>query len=364
MANTASKAPPSAQSQFRVTGEIPVPVLINWLTAASIVLLAFYAWRSFDRGDQLTSVLLILVAALMASNALIYAISRHQTFQRRAFMVLTTILFTYLAIQAVEDGSTIIWLFAYPPLVFYISEARVGVATCVMGLVGITLLFSPIANLILLDVPYSTDFRVTMVLALAFEMITCYILDQSRRRSKLGLLALASEFEYAAKHDTLTGLANRREALAQLESEYQRYLRNGRPFTVLLADIDLFKNINDTHGHHVGDDLIVLVGNTLLDQCRKIDTVARWGGEEYLVLLPETSEDEAVPIANRIRKAIAEKAVTVEHKPVACTASMGVASISEHESIDKLLQRSDEALYLAKARGRNRVCTYEEATPA
>ncbi|MGO1749191.1 MAG: GGDEF domain-containing protein [Marinobacter sp.] len=360
MPKTATEVTDNTQSQFRVTGEIPVPVLINWISVAAAPLLAFFAWRSLDRGDQLTPVLLTLFAALLAGNILIYAISRHAAFHRRAFMVLITTLFTYLAVNAVEDGSAIIWLFAYPPIVFYISEARVGVATCVMGLVGVMLLFSPLANLTQLDVSYSTNFRITMVLALAFEMITCYILDRSRRRSKLGLLALASEFEYAAKHDALTGLANRREALAQLEAEYERYLRNGRPFTVLLADIDLFKNINDTHGHHVGDDLIVLVGNTFLDQCRKVDTVARWGGEEYLVLLAETGTDEAVHIANRIREAIAENAVMVDQKPIACTASIGVASIHGQESIDRLLQRSDEALYLAKTLGRNRVCVHQK----
>lgn len=364
MLNPASKAPSKAQSQFRVTGEIPVPILINWISVAIIPLLAFYAWRSLGQGDLLTSVPLALSAALVAGNVLIYTICRHRTFHRRAFMTLTTILLTYLTVRAVEDGSAIIWLFAYPPIVFYISEARVGVATCAMGLIGIILLFSPVAGLIHLDVPHSTSFRVTMVWALAFEMITCYILDRSRRRSKLGLLALASEFEYAAKHDALTGLANRREALVQLEAENERYLRNGRPFTALLADIDLFKKINDTYGHHVGDDLIVLAGNTFLDQCRKVDTVARWGGEEYLVLLAETGADEAVHIANRIREAIAEKAVMVEQKAVSCTASIGVATISGHESIDKLLQRSDEALYLAKARGRNQVCAHEGVTPA
>lgn len=362
MPNTVSEIPDKTRSQFRVTGEIPVPVLINWLTLVAAPILTFFAWRSFDQGDSFTAVWLTAFAALFASNTLLYAFFRKDTLHRRSFISLSTVLLAYLAIHAVEDGSAIIWLFAYPPVVFYISEARVGVATCLMGIVGIVLLFSPLAGQ-LLDLPYSTNFRVTMVVALAFEMITCYILDQSRRRSKLGLLALASEFEFAAKHDALTGLANRREALAQLESEYERYLRNGRPFAVLLADIDLFKSINDTYGHHVGDDLIVLVGKTLLDQCRKVDTIARWGGEEYLVLLPETAADEAKHIANRIREAIAGNTVMVGLTPVACTASIGVASISGSESIDKLLQRADEALYRAKSLGRDRVCTHQSETP-
>ncbi|MBK1853145.1 GGDEF domain-containing protein [Marinobacter sp. 1-4A] len=359
MPDIAPKVPAKKLSQYRVSGEIPVPVLINWLSIAAVPLLAFFAFRSMGRGEHITSALLILFATLMLSNLLVYVACGHKTFQRRAFIVLTTIMFCYLAIFALEDGSAIVWLFAYPPIVFYISEARVGVGTCVMGFTGVILLFSPLA-VQLLELPYSASFRITMVVALGFEMVTCYILDRSRRRSKLGLLAMAKEFEYAAKHDALTGLANRREALDQLEAEYERYLRSKRPFSVLLADIDLFKSVNDTYGHHVGDELIVLVADTLREQCRKVDTIARWGGEEYLVLLPETAEDEAVKIANRIREAIAKKAITVEQNAVQCTASLGVASIKGAETIDKLLQRSDEALYRAKTLGRNRVCAHQD----
>jgi diguanylate cyclase (GGDEF)-like protein len=103
-----------------------------------------------------------------------------------------------------------------------------------------------------------------------------------------------------------------------------------------------------------------LVADTLREECRKVDTIARWGGEEYLVLLPETEEDEAVQIANRVREAIAKKAIVVEQSAVHCTASLGVASIKGAESIDKLLQRSDEALYRAKTLGRNRVCAHQD----
>lgn len=92
MSGTAPEAPANTQSQFRVTGEIPVPVLINGLSVAVISLLAFYTWRSFDRGDQLVAMLLTLFALLLAGNVLIYMLSPHRTFQRRAFMTLTTIL--------------------------------------------------------------------------------------------------------------------------------------------------------------------------------------------------------------------------------------------------------------------------------
>ncbi|CAN0603440.1 unnamed protein product, partial [Ectocarpus sp. 12 AP-2014] len=208
---------------------------------------------------------------------------------------------------------------------------RVGVIACSGGLAAVALLFSPLGDLVF-DSPYSTSFRLTMLAVLAFEMSTCYVLDQSRRRSKLSLLKLAKEFEYAAKHDALTGLANRREIMTQLDGEYQRYLRNSRVFSVLLMDIDLFKSVNDNYGHHVGDEMIVLVATTLREQCRKVDTLARWGGEEYLVLLPETGIADAVHTANRIREAVGSKSVQADNRAIAATISVGVATISGSES--------------------------------
>ena len=241
MPQSARQTPDTELSQFRVKGEIPVPILINWLTAVAVPLLCFFAWRSSLQNDPITPPLLVGFAVLLAVNSVSYLLFGNKTLQRRGFITLITVLFTYLAINAVEDGSAIIWLFAYPPIIFYISESRVGVLACCGGFAAVIFLFSPLGDF-LFDPPHSTSFRITMIAVLGFEMVTCYILDQSRRRSKLGLLKLAAEFEYAAKHDALTGLANRREALEQLDIEYQRYLRNARPFSVLLMDIDLFKS--------------------------------------------------------------------------------------------------------------------------
>lgn len=349
---------PEPPVRQRVTGEIPVPTLINWLSIGAQPLLLFFAYRAVGRGDTLVMGILLTCAALLLLNVLIDLVLRHETLQRRTFIVLITGLFIYLAISAIEDGSAIIWLFAYPPIIFYISTLRVGVLACAFGIVALIGLFSP-AGSYLVNTPYSDSFRLVMVTALTFEMISCYFLDLSRRRSQARLLILAKEYEYAAKHDAMTGLANRREALTRLDAEYERYLRNRKPFSVILMDIDVFKGVNDSYGHQAGDQLIVMVAKELKEGCRRVDVVSRWGGEEFLAILPETSVSEAVKMANRIRQAIAARTLTFEGLPIRASISAGVATIHGAESTNRLLQRADEALYTAKATGRNRVCSGE-----
>ena len=126
-------------------------------------------------------------------------------------------------------------------------------------------------------------------------------------------------------------------------------------------DIDLFKSVKDNDGHQVGDETIVMVARTLREHSRKVDTLARWGGEEYLVLLPETGTVEAVQTANRIRQTIASTPIETPGGSINTTISVGVATIHGAESVDRLLQRADEALYRAKTLGRNKVCDFEGA---
>lgn len=358
MSARASKPLATDLSQYRVRGEIPVPALISWLTLAAVPLLVFFAIRAKLAPDLQTSQVLGTFALLLAVNGLIYLLLRNETLHRRGFIALITLLFLYLAIAAIEDGAAIMWLFAYPPIIFYISESRTGVLACVGGFATLLVLFSPLGDAVF-ETPYTVSFRMVMVTALAFEMVSCYVLDQSRRRSKLRLLQLAHEFEHAAKHDALTNLANRREASARLSGEYDRYLRNHRAFSVLLIDIDLFKSINDTYGHQAGDGVIVAVAGHLLSACRKVDVVARWGGEEFLITLPETDTTEAIQIGERIRQSIAADEIIFEQQALSVTVSIGVGTIRREETVDRLLQRTDEALYAAKLAGRNGVCDSE-----
>ena len=166
----------------------------------------------------------------------------------------------------------------------------------------------------------------------------------------------AKAYERLSKEDSLTGLGNRRELDHILAHEFERATRNGRPLTVALADLDFFKKINDHFSHAVGDEVLREVANILRDGCRSIDMVGRYGGEEFVLVLPEADLQEARQICERLRVAI-ERFDWAGKKPgLKVTMSFGLATLSGEASYERLLAKADTHLYDAKEGGRNRVC--------
>jgi len=163
--------------------------------------------------------------------------------------------------------------------------------------------------------------------------------------------------------DSLTGLVNYRELHRQLADEMDRSRRYGRPFSLVMLDIDHFKSINDTYGHLAGDKALRALAALIRGEVRPTDVVARYGGEEFVLALPETAGPGAVTLAERLRVRVAGHAlaVTADHT-ISMTVSIGVASYPDGaNSVQKLLSAADQALYAAKSAGRNRVCRWDGA---
>jgi diguanylate cyclase (GGDEF)-like protein len=161
---------------------------------------------------------------------------------------------------------------------------------------------------------------------------------------------------HIATTDPLTGIFNRRHLLALLAREHQRAERYKTGFSLLMLDIDHFKRINDTHGHHVGDDAIKAMTRAATRSLRPSDVIGRVGGEEFVVLLPHTEETGAIAVAERIRAAVGAVTVPAGDQTVRFTISIGVATQARRASAEQLLDCADKALYAAKAGGRDQVC--------
>ena len=153
-------------------------------------------------------------------------------------------------------------------------------------------------------------------------------------------------------------MPNRRQLFARLEQEYSRSVRFGDPLSLLMIDLDLFKQINDRHGHTVGDGVLRGVALVLRRNVRKVDIVARYGGEEFCIVLPRIGKPEALEVAEKLRRAVGSALLPAPegHAPLHVTISAGVASLGiDADDVSGLVEKADTALYEAKRLGRDRV---------
>ncbi len=197
---------------------------------------------------------------------------------------------------------------------------------------------------------HDIEFADTVIRAAVAAIQRAQLLETTRA-DKARLEALATT-------DSVTTLLNRRALVDRLTHEMERARRYATPLALLMVDLDHFKDINDTHGHLVGDEALREVARVLQGAVRNVDVVARYGGEEFAIVLPETSNEGAVAFAERVRERVAEHLFANERLPsLRITVSVGVASVPsvDIESVEDFFARSDEALYRAKAGGRNQV---------
>ena len=177
------------------------------------------------------------------------------------------------------------------------------------------------------------------------------------RRQKAELARALEQIRQLATHDDLTGLLNRRAMLDRMQLEQHRSLRSGSPLLIAQLDIDHFKAVNDTHGHAAGDLVLQSFADTVRRNVRDTDVLARWGGEEFVLLLCDTPAADAVTLMERLRQAVQAMQVPVAQggQPITVTVSIGLARHTPADPLAGTLERADRALYAAKAGGRNRV---------
>jgi diguanylate cyclase (GGDEF)-like protein len=183
------------------------------------------------------------------------------------------------------------------------------------------------------------------------------LLRRQLRRSNEALQLQKQELAYLADHDALTGLYNRREFMRLADMELQRVRRVPAETSVIMLDIDFFKKVNDRFGHPGGDAVLQSTAATLRRALRVTDTLARMGGEEFIVLLPGTGEDGARRVAEKMREAVGDMVTPFEAESIVITASLGVSTLraTDWSDFEALYAAADRALYVAKQTGRNRV---------
>ncbi|TCV90653.1 sensor domain-containing diguanylate cyclase [Sulfurirhabdus autotrophica] len=322
------------------------PLSVKWQLWAPPVLMYFYslsgllfAIRFLDTKDNspriynavlwYSAVFGVWLAAAIMMDSQLYALLSAFT-----FMSLFTIIMLFLGGVSVYSG--------HKPARYFLLAAIAAMVGAVLTTLS-TWGFIPLNNWTFRAVEIGMLIDATLLaLALAYQF---RVGQEEKIRA-----------EQLAQLDPLTGLNNRRAFYDKTAPLWSMTLRNGRSPSVILLDIDLFKEINDNYGHPHGDKVLVVISNLLKKLIRQADVLARWGGEEFIIYLPETSPQEATTLAERLRSEISNIRVPHSTGETAVTASFGVAPRNtQHATLDSLIATADDFLYHSKQQGRNRV---------
>ncbi len=263
-------------------------------------------------------------------------------------------LYFYLLLEGAYENTGYIWCFAFYPVPYFLFGHRTGFAvTMVMLALSAVALFWPSFPLLVADYPEPIRTRF-VASSLALSTLT-YFHAWSAAKADEKVFALTRHIQELARTDDLTTIPNRRAATEAIQTRLMDLGRYAEQFGLLMFDIDHFKQINDRWGHDAGDRALIEVSHLVRTVLRQSDFFARWGGEEFLVLLPHTNDEETRLVAEKIRAAVAERVFHLGSTETPITVSVGATTVRQEDDMEKALRRVDEAMYEAKETGRNRV---------
>lgn len=332
-------------------------VIVNLfaLVGSSITFLLFL--RAAFASDWRLAISLVAASFLFYATRLLQVVRPNRFYQIVSATVLQCclmVLTLYLIISGGNNNTGPLWVYLVPPVCMFLGGFRRGLIATIgfTGCVAFVLFFP---NDALLATQYTYEFKTRLLYSFMTIIFLSALYEYSREQSFTIVRRLRDEFEEQALHDQLTKLPNRRNLNEHLKHEYQRTIRDGHAFTVLLVDVDHFKQINDNLGHDAGDEVLCSLAKRFQQVLRSQDLIARWGGEEFLFLLPSTPLTSAAEVAEKIRAFIASQPVWQNQRPVTVTVSIGAAEVNQQTGIDEAINLADKRLYLAKQQGRNKV---------
>lgn len=305
--------------------------------------------------DFWLALVLWLSCILFFSSRLILKRQRNRNgykFSANLLTVSLMILMFYLLVTGGVSNTGPLWIYVVPPVALFFGGMRTGLRNLGLFLVITTvILFYPNNQLLLSNYSYEFKSRLIYSFLTVSFLFCCY--EYSRQRAFKILQKLNQQFERQARLDPLSGLQNRRGMLEKLEYEQQRSKRSQKSMTLMMCDIDHFKRINDQHGHETGDLVIKQIAQLFAQGLRAQDTIARWGGEEFLFMLPETDQKQAYVLAEKLRNKIANTLFCQPQKELNITVSIGIYQLKGTDSIDQAIGYADDNLFRAKDAGRN-----------
>jgi diguanylate cyclase (GGDEF)-like protein len=247
-----------------------------------------------------------------------------------------------------------LWIYIVAPVSVFIHGLKRGLVDIALFVAIIsTIMFMPTD--ILVHAVYSTEFKLRLLYSFLTVTFLSALYEYSREQSYQHALELSDKYQKLAHLDPLTQLSNRRDAMRILKEEQARLNRRKEPLSIILCDVDYFKKINDQYGHNAGDAVLKELAEIFTKNVREQDCVARWGGEEFLFILPQTIAESANVFAEKIQETLQNHLVNYENVKINVRISMGIEQFKKGQTIDDVIHNADKYLYQAKNSGRNQI---------
>jgi diguanylate cyclase (GGDEF)-like protein len=345
--------------------------LINVTKAGTIITSIFFlifAFAYLHGGHPYLAVWVNLIATLCSLLGYVF-ITRYYRYRLTAHLVTFAIYFSSAGVMVISGGihsSSVIWQVFVPAAAFTMAGLRAGLRWGGVSLMTVSVFYlldsTELLNRLMRFEITTTDRVIDLAGAILAVSIAIWYSEFLKSRSLVELEETKTKLKYHATIDPLTDIFNRRHFLELSEKMINRDPTSNGHASFLLFDIDHFKKINDQYGHLIGDQVLHGIAQTCMKNLRTDDILGRFGGEEFVILLPETKLDSAKNIAERLRLLVAETPVETEIGVIYTTISIGVATKGKASrlTIDQMLSRADRAMYQAKQAGRNRVIIWEE----
>jgi diguanylate cyclase (GGDEF)-like protein len=317
-----------------------------------IIIIGFMTW-SYLEGYFIHASILAGISSLVVINLIALRFSHNLDVAIGVILFLMATLLIWLLISGGEAHSRVLWFYVYSPLVLFLTGSKKG-SIIVLGFLTLQtgLLYIPYIEVFLVE--YSHAFKIRLILSQFAVYLLVLYYEISRKQAFEALKKLSSKLNEIAQTDPLTGLLNRRGMIPLLQNHFEIAKRSKEPFSLFILDIDHFKKFNDRFGHECGDMILKFISDQLRSGLRAQDAICRWGGEEILILLPNTNSKGAGLVGFKMRQFIEKSTLEYNDMKLGVTVSVGVSTWDEtFKNIDELISKADANLYKAKESGRN-----------
>lgn len=304
--------------------------------------------KGYESSSNVLTFMLLTVAFMLVINLLYLKVTEDHLFAANVIFYTFFGLMLYLVYSGGVNNTGHLWIYCLPPIALFLHGLKKGLSELAVFLVVLIVMLYGVEGYTI-EASYSDETKVRIVLS--FLGIVCLnaFYEYSREKSIIKMKKLQKDLRFFLKQDELTGLYNRR---GYTDNIYRIGSSKG---VVLMCDIDHFKRINDNHGHDAGDFVIQEVAKCIRQTIRKDDVAVRWGGEEFLVFLSNTSINNAYFVSEKLRESVENLNIIYKHNIIKVTISIGIASMNDNTSLDDAIKNADNAMYLSKTSGRNKI---------